>query len=379
MATYSGFKWGGSAAPSSGGVVTWSFATLAGRNYSFTSAIAQQAYRDAIAAAFDLWESVANIDFQFTATDATNVDIRLGWDTIDGSNGIVGQAVTYFTPRTGYDGNSFSEIRFDNAENWAAGSDTSGIDFFAVAIHEIGHTLGLEHSTDRASIMYPTVGGHALSANDITIIRALYGAPVVVVAPTTGDDSLNGTASANTIDGLAGNDTISGAGGNDKLYGSGGNDALYGGSGIDSAYGGDGSDTIDGGTEADVIYGGVGGDNLLGGGGSDKIYGEDGDDTISGGSGNDRLTGGDGDDTINSGIGSDVFVFKAGNDADLYNGFANGYDKIDLSSYNFASFAAVKALAHMAGTDLVLDFGAGDTITIDNFAMSKLSSGDFIL
>ena len=343
MATYSGFKWGGATAPSAGGVVTWSFATLAGQSYSFTSAILQQAYRDAITAAFNLWESVANIDFQYAATDAKSNDIRLGWDTIDGTSGTVGQAITYFAPRTGYDANAFSEIRFDTAENWAAGSDTSGINFFAVAVHEIGHTLGLEHSTDRTSIMYPTVGAETLSANDIANIQGLYGVPVVVIAPTQGDDNLTGTSAANTIDGLAGNDSIAGLAGNDVLRG--GND----------------------------------GDSVNGGAGADKIYGDAGNDTLIGGYGNDRLTGGTGDDIVSSDAGYDIFVFRAGDDNDRFTTFTNAYDKIDLQSYNFASFAAVKAMAYQAQTNVVIDLGSGDSITIANFTMANLTSGDFIL
>lgn len=343
MATYSGFKWGGATAPSAGGVVTWSFATLAGQSYSFTSAIMQQAYRDAITAAFNLWESVANIDFQYAATDAKSNDIRLGWDTIDGASGTVGQAITYFAPRTGYDANAFSEIRFDTAENWAVGSDTSGIDFFAVAVHEIGHTLGLEHSADYASIMYPTVGAETLSANDIANIRGLYGAPGVASGPTQANDSLTGTSAVNTIDGLAGDDSISGLAGNDVLRG--GND----------------NDRVDGGI------------------GADKIFGDAGNDTLLGGSGNDRFTGGVGNDVIYSGSGYDIFVFRAGDDIDTFAAFTNAYDKIDLQSYNFASFAAVKALAQQNATSVVIDLGSGDSITIANFTMANLTSGDFIL
>ncbi len=379
MAVYSGFKWGGSTAPSAGGAVTWSFATLAGLHYSFTSAILAQAYRDAITAAFNLWESVANIDFQFVSADASSVDIRLGWDTIDGASGTVGQAVTYYSARTGYDASQFSEIRFDTAENWAAGSDTSGINFFAVALHEIGHTLGLDHSTLQTSIMYATAGALTLSANDIAIIQALYGVAVAPVVPTAGDDTLNGTSAANTIDALAGNDTINGNGGNDVLSGGDDNDGVYGGAGADTLRGGNGTDLVDGGTENDIVYGGAGNDSLYGQSGADKLFGEAGDDLLFGGTANDRLNGGDGNDTINSGSGYDVFIFKAGDDADVYSSFTNAYDKIDLQSFNFAAFTAVKALAHQAGLGVVIDFGNGDSVTLNNFTMAQLTSGDFIL
>ena len=49
-----------------------------------------------------------------------------------------------------------------------------------VAVHEFGHSLGLEHSSVRESIMYPWYKGYQgpnieLTQDDIQGIRALYG------------------------------------------------------------------------------------------------------------------------------------------------------------------------------------------------------------
>ena len=56
----------------------------------------------------------------------------------------------------------------------------TGIDFLSVALHEVGHALGLDHSTVRGSVMYPTYDGcinnpPSLTADDIAGIRAIYG------------------------------------------------------------------------------------------------------------------------------------------------------------------------------------------------------------
>ena len=59
--------------------------------------------------------------------------------------------------------------------------DTCGsscTDLYTVALHEIGHNLGLEHSTVHGSIMYPYLGGtQTLDRDDIAGIQALYGKP----------------------------------------------------------------------------------------------------------------------------------------------------------------------------------------------------------
>ncbi len=378
---YSGYKYGTSAAGTAGGIVTWSFATLAGQTYSFSGAIIQAAYRDAITAAFAAWEAIINIDFQYDASDSNNNSIRLGWDIIDGAGGIAAGSITQITARVGYDAIRYSEIRFEAAEDWTTNivADPTGIDFYAQALRLIGRALGLEPSTDVASVMHPTAGVRVLSATDLANIKALYGNPIVIVAPTAEGDELNGTAAANTIDGLAGDDVINGLAGADKLYGSAGDDHLYGGLGNDTLRGGDDNDYLDGGSENDILFGGNGYDTLLGQTGQDKLYGEAGNDYLNGGAGIDIVSGGDGNDYVNSGTGYDTFIFAVGDDNDTFAGFADGLDKINVSSFDYATFAALKADAHQDGTSVVIQFNETDSITMLNFTMAKLTAGDFIL
>lgn len=59
-------------------------------------------------------------------------------------------------------------------------SSVVGINFLAVATHELGHSLGLRHSSDPDSVMYPTYGARdsenfKLSPGDIREIQELYG------------------------------------------------------------------------------------------------------------------------------------------------------------------------------------------------------------
>ena len=56
----------------------------------------------------------------------------------------------------------------------------SGYSLFAVAAHELGHSLGLSHSRDPSAIMYPNYRTqsstqYSLSKDDVLGIQTLYG------------------------------------------------------------------------------------------------------------------------------------------------------------------------------------------------------------
>ncbi|KAG6387254.1 hypothetical protein SASPL_152441 [Salvia splendens] len=60
---------------------------------------------------------------------------------------------------------------------WSIGAVEDYFDLETVALHEIGHLLGLGHSSDDAAIMYPTIYSGViknLHEDDIQGIRALY-------------------------------------------------------------------------------------------------------------------------------------------------------------------------------------------------------------
>lgn len=154
----------------------------------------------------------------------------------------------------------------------------------------------------------------------------------VVAGPTTGDDTLLGTSSADTIDGLAGNDSIGGNGGNDVLRG------------------GAGDDTISGNTGNDTIYGDAGTDVLNGGTGDDSLYG---------------------------GAGRDTFTFSASFGDDTINDFTVGFDSINLAALSIADYTALLAATADVNGNAVITL-SGNTITLTGVTKSQLQQGDFI-
>ncbi|XP_073126897.1 metalloendoproteinase 2-MMP-like [Henckelia pumila] len=124
--------------------------------------------------AFNKWASATHFTFS-QAQSNKGADLVIGFfrgehgdgGTFDGPGGIVAHA---FAPTNG-------RFHYDADERWVDGSVTGAVDLETVAIHEIGHLLGLGHSSVQEAIMYPIVLPGVrknLHADDIRGIRALY-------------------------------------------------------------------------------------------------------------------------------------------------------------------------------------------------------------
>ena len=69
-------------------------------------------------------------------------------------------------------------MHFDEAENFTAAHEGGGINLHYVAAHEMGHGLGIEHSSDPAALMAPYYVGYReqmLADDDVKAVRHLYG------------------------------------------------------------------------------------------------------------------------------------------------------------------------------------------------------------
>ena len=258
----------------------------------------------------------------------------------------------------------------------------------------------------------------------------------------TGSGTFNGTGNAlnNVIIGGSFNDSLSGGAGKDQLFGGGGADYLVGGTGNDLMNGGIGADAMVGGAGNDVyvvdsagdvvtelagqgtdtiqtnlstfslatlgnvenltytgsgnfsgtgnsannvIWGNVGNDSLYGGAGNDYLYGSSGNDQLFGGSGTDFLYGGIGNDALYGGENADRFVFDGqgfvfdGQGNDIVTDFSQAqHDQIVLLGVTFSDLLASM---EQVGTNTVIDFGGGSSLTLSGVNMLNLTINDFFL
>lgn len=133
--------------------------------------------------AFAAWSSVSNIQFAevadngvpFNAPGATG-DIRIAGHTFDGVFGVL--AHQFFPPPNGV--SAAGDGHFDAAEPWSCTAGPGVIDIGIVAIHEIGHGIGLGHEplTGNVAIMNPFYAPAVASvplADDIAGASSIYG------------------------------------------------------------------------------------------------------------------------------------------------------------------------------------------------------------
>lgn len=137
--------------------------------------------QDIIRNAFDAWSQASPL--QFTEVLPTEgPTFRIGWfsgehgdgSAFDGIGNVIAHA--FFPPPCG--GVHAGDLHFDEDETFAESPD-DGIHLGAVAIHEIGHLIGLGHSADTSAIMFPIYDPSRLTLrdDDVNGVQALYGPP----------------------------------------------------------------------------------------------------------------------------------------------------------------------------------------------------------
>ncbi|KAI4319061.1 hypothetical protein MLD38_032709 [Melastoma candidum] len=127
-----------------------------------------------VAQALAVWS--ANSHFRFSRVSSTvNSDIKIGFFRRDHGDGnpFYGSGVLAhsFAPTSG-------QLHFNSDVAWAVGIVPGRIDLESVALHEIGHVLGLGHSSVEGAIMFPSIPAgitrRILQRDDVLGMKALY-------------------------------------------------------------------------------------------------------------------------------------------------------------------------------------------------------------
>ena len=149
---------------------------------NLTPKLTEETINQQIDSAFKVWKRNSALKFKKVKPNET-IDIKISFCQREhgdgfpfkGTGGVLAHG--FYPPR--------GDLHFDAEENWVDKKTPPGHNLFVVAVHEIGHCLGLNHSKNRDSVMFPSYK-HELSdklphsilcEEDIIRIQTAYGKP----------------------------------------------------------------------------------------------------------------------------------------------------------------------------------------------------------
>ncbi|XP_022133608.1 matrix metalloproteinase-9-like [Momordica charantia] len=136
-----------------------------------------EGFKDPVRKALILWSAYSHFGFTEAGRDELD-DIKISFE-----RGAHGDRHP-FVPGTGVLAHAFAptdgRFHLNVDQKWSVGAQEGYYDVQSVALHEIGHLLGLAHSKTKEAIMWPVIPTNfvkGLYYDDIAGLEALYGFP----------------------------------------------------------------------------------------------------------------------------------------------------------------------------------------------------------
>ncbi|XP_055958233.1 matrix metalloproteinase-24 [Patella vulgata] len=161
----------------------WKSRRLTWRLSQYSNKIYWQDQQNILDKIFSMWSVPSPLQIHHTS-NTPDIDISFArwihgdgnYNAFDGKGRMLAHA---YGP--GY-GPLAGDIHFDNDEEWATKKNLRkehAKDFFPIALHEAGHSLGLPHSTSKHAVMYPIYKGFepdlTLDVDDVNKLQSIYG------------------------------------------------------------------------------------------------------------------------------------------------------------------------------------------------------------
>ena len=183
-------------------VAKWSTNNLTFKFLNSTLDLPEDRQREIIREAFSRWANVSALEFtEVQANEPSILSVAFhrrshgDGNPFDDQGGPDGNTLAHgFFPEP-RGGSWAGSLHFDEFETWKdQPGGNEGTRLYNVALHEIGHCLGLSHSQDTNAIMYAyySEDRNDLQPDDVAGIQSLYGTPVAAPVAIIPGEKISG-------------------------------------------------------------------------------------------------------------------------------------------------------------------------------------------